>query len=104
MMAPRRYVPQAELGDDAAVGALADVADDERVGLDRAPVGKARRCVHVAHLLEERGAVERPEQTRMIEVGGDDISDVGRELGIGPEEDRNSDRNRRDRALRHASA
>ena len=97
---PRRYVPQAELGDDASVGTLADVADDERVGLDRAPIGKARRCVYVAHLLQERGAVERPEQTRMIEIGGDDVGDVGRELGIGPEEDRNGDRNRRDRALR----
>ena len=79
---------------------MADIADDERVGADRAPVGKARRGVDVAHLLEKRAAVERLEQARVLEVGGDDVGDVGGELGIGPEENRNGNRNRRDGALR----
>ena len=36
-------VPQAELDLEAAVLALADAADDQRLGVDRPPVGEARR-------------------------------------------------------------
>ena len=77
-----------------------DIADDEGVGADGAPIGKARRGIDVADLLKERAAVERLEETRVAEVGLDDVGDVGGELWIGAEEKRNGDRNRRDGALR----
>ncbi len=93
-------VPEAELRDDAAVGAALDIADNERVGANGAPIGKARRGVDVAHLLEKRAAVERLEEARVAEVGLHHVGDVGGELGVGPEKERNGDRNRRDGALR----
>jgi hypothetical protein len=99
-LAPGGDVPQAKLRNDAPVGTARDIADDECVGADGAPVRKARSGVDVAHLLQVRAAIERLKETRTAEVGGDHVGDVGGELGIGAEEDGNGYRNRRDGALR----
>ena len=77
-------VPEAELRHDAAVGAARHIAHDERVGTDGAPIGKARRGIDVADLLQERAAVERLEETRVAEVGLTTSAMSAASLGSGP--------------------
>ncbi len=73
LLAAAEHVPQPEFGLEAAVGLAGDAAGDERLGVDRAPVGKSRRDVGVGDLLDEGGRIDRREQAAAPKVAGDDL-------------------------------
>ena len=50
-MAAGEHVPQVEVGAQAAVRQAREPAGDERLGVDRAPVGKARRVGEIGDAL-----------------------------------------------------
>jgi hypothetical protein len=60
-LAPGEHVEQPELGEVKPVGGAPCPPHHHRLGADRAPVLVARLGVEVAHAVDERGRVERPE-------------------------------------------
>ena len=96
------HVPQPELGLDAAVALAGDAAGDQRLGVDGAPVGKARRHVGIGDLFDEGGGIDRREQAAALEIRGDDLGNAARRFAVGRtagEEIRQRDRQRLDIAL-----
>ena len=95
-------VPQPEFRFQPAVALPGDAAGDQRLGVDGAPVGEARQSVDVGDPLEIGLRIDRREQAGALQVGGDDLRDVARDLAIvrgAADEVRNRDRDRLDVAL-----
>ena len=76
-------VPEAEGDGDLAVGHFLESADDEALGADDLPVGKARLGIDRQIALDEGGRVLQVEQAGGGEVGADDFGDLLGEIGIG---------------------
>ena len=76
----RQHVPQAELDSQAAIGLLRDGAADQRIGIDQAPVAETRHALQIAGVLDESGAIDRPEQSRTLEIGGNDRGNLRAEI------------------------
>ena len=94
-----RHVPKTKLSDDTAVIAPVNTTDNQRIGLNRAPIRKARSGIYIAHAFQERGAVEGIEETGPLQVGGDHFGNIAPQFGILAEELRYGDWDRRERAL-----
>ncbi len=94
-----RHVPKPELGGELPVAAARDAPDHQCLGADLAPVRKPRQGVDVADIVQERRRIERLEQARPLEVGGQHLGHLLRELGIVAREDRDRDRDRRHDAV-----
>ena len=93
-------VPQAEFDLQLAVGAGGHGARHQRLGVDDAPIGVARRHLRCRVLVGEGLRVDRLEQARPLEIGRDDLVHVLRYLRVVAGKDRDGDRHRRDLALR----
>ena len=95
-------VPQAELGPEPPVRLHDDLAGDQGLGLDRAPVAEGGLLIEIADLLDIGLGRQRAEKPGTIEIGGDDRGDVGAELALvggRPDEARYGDRQRLDLPL-----
>ena len=95
----REHVPEAELGDDPAVRRAAGPADHQRLGVEDAPILKARRRVEIARPIDEGGAVERLEQAGALQVGRHHVRHLERELRVLAQELRDGDGDGLERAL-----
>ena len=101
------HVPQANVGAEPAVRLPVDASDHERLRVDRAPVGKARHRVEVGDFLDIGGGIDRREQARALQVGGDDLRHAAGDRRIGEadaDEIRHRDRQRLHVALRDVEA
>ena len=97
------HVPQPELDLEPAVALARDAAGDQRLRVDRAPVGKARQRVEARDLLDVGRRIDRREQAGAAQVGGDDLRDAARGFGVArraADEIRDRDRHRLHVALR----
>ena len=96
------HIPEAELGLEPPVALPGEAAGDERLGVDDAPIGKARRRIEIGELFDVGRGIDRREQARAPQVGRDDLADAARDLAIGrraADEIRNGNRQRRHVAL-----
>ena len=79
---PSDHVPEPEFGRETSVRLAGDAPDDQRLRVDRAPVGKARRRIDVGDLLDEGGGVDGREQAAALEIVGNDLRHPAREVGV----------------------
>ena len=101
------HVPQPELGLQPAVGLAGDAAGDQRLRVDRAPVGKARHRVDVGDLLDVGRRVDRREQAerrRLVAMTCVTLRAMSRLGRRAADEIRHRDRHRLDVALRDVDA
>ena len=68
------HVPQPEFGLEPSVALPRDAAGDQRLRVDRAPVGKARQRVGVGDLLDIGRRIDRREQAGALQIVGDDAA------------------------------
>jgi hypothetical protein len=95
------HVEQPEAHDDL-VAARLDLAGDQRLRIDRLPVGILHRAVEAGDLGDIGIGRDLPEQARAAQVGGDDTGDVLRHVGraaIGRDEGRQREGQGLDHAL-----
>ena len=78
------HVPQPELDLEPPVALARDAAGDQRLRVDRLPVGKARQRVEARDLLDEGRRIDRREQAGAPQVGGDDLRDAARAASVSP--------------------
>ena len=69
-------VPQPELDREAAVGLRRDVAGDQRLRVQDAPIGVVRRRARRRVLIDEGALIERLEQARAFEIRRQHLRDV----------------------------
>jgi hypothetical protein len=101
------HVPQPELRLEPSVTLPGDAPGNERLGVDGSPIGKARQRVDVRDPFDVGRLIDRREQTGALEIGGDHLGDVARDVAIvrtAADKIRNCDRDRLDVALRHVDA
>jgi hypothetical protein len=79
----REHVEQPEAHDDLFAARL-DLAGDQRLRVDRLPVGILHRAVEAGDLRDIGIRRDLPEQARAAQVGGDDAGDVLRHVGCAP--------------------
>ena len=65
-----QHVPQAEL-DTHLIAVIESLAGDQRLRAGRLPVFEIRRAAIRRPALDERRAIDRPEQSAALQVGGD---------------------------------
>ena len=87
-------VPQPEAHLQAAVGLTFDQPGHQGLGVDRAPVAEAREQADVLGPLDEGVLVDRLEQARALEIGGDDLGDVGAHRAVAARTDERGHRDR----------
>ena len=95
------HVPQPELDAQPPVGLAGDGAGDQPLGVEQAPVGETGQALQRRRVLNERRRIDRPEQTRALEVGRDHLGDALAHLeraAIGTMKGGDGDRNRLDHA------
>ena len=96
------HIPQPEFRLQPAVALARDAAGDQRLGVDGAPIGKPRQRVDVRDPLDIGRGIDRREQAGALQVGGDHLRDVARDVAVvraAADEIRNRDRDRLDVAL-----
>ena len=69
-------VPDPEPGPDLAATGIGHLADHQNLGVDRPPVGKARRLGYARVALDERARIHALEERGGFEVGERDIDDL----------------------------
>ncbi len=93
-------VPEAELDRETPVRLRLDVAGDERLRIDHAPIVVMRRDVRIRVLVDESLGIDRLEQAGALEIGREHAGDVGADRTGAAGKDRNRDRHRFDVAVR----
>ncbi len=79
------HIPEPEVDPEATVRGDGGLAVDQGLGADGLPGRQPRLDADVEVLLGEAGRVQRPEQARAVEVGGDHLGDVGAHLAVAGE-------------------
>ena len=70
------HVPQPEFRLQAAVALPRDAAGDQRLRVDRAPVGKTRHVIAIGDLLDEGGRIDRRKQPAALQIVADHARDI----------------------------
>ncbi len=78
-----KHIPQTEIDAQAAIGLGGDLAGDEALCADHAPIGEVGRHVDIADRLDEGFGIERLEEAGAFEIGAHDAGDIGAGLRIG---------------------
>ena len=76
------HIPQPELRLQTAVGLTGDAAGDQRLRVDGAPIGEARQRVDVGDALDVGRRIDRREQAGALEIGGDHLRDIARDVAV----------------------
>src|SRR5262249_56451610 len=75
-------IPQAKLTDQASVARPSRPANQQRLGIEHAPIGKAWGSIQIARPIDKGGGIERLKETRALQIGGDDLGDIAGKLPI----------------------
>ena len=78
------HVPKAELDHETARIAGHHAAGHQRLGVDDAPIRKARPDRHRDRLRDEGSRLDRLEQAGALQVVGDDVGDISPHLRVRP--------------------
>src|SRR5262249_17079824 len=81
-LAAGRHVEQPVVDVEAAVALAGEASGDQRLGVEDAPVLEPR-AIEVDGPFDERRRIDRREQARALEIGGDDLAHPARRLAVG---------------------